>query len=645
MRIVSVCLVILCALLCVTLVGAPTASADDIGTISGTVTTEGDPSAVADILVVLSSSASPDLSVAPDGTGQFEFDGLADGSYIVHFQVRGAHAGEYVDQWWDGASGANATMGAQPIVVTGGQPVSLALSTLLLVRSPTPVIPGAATVGMTLSSTIGTWYPVPDSFSYQWFAGIQPILGATAASYVVAGADVAQQLSLQITAMRSGADPITVPSNLTSPVAPGVISVVALPQISGLERVGSALSGSNPSWAPVPTNVSYQWYRGSAAINGATATSYLLGVADLGQRVSVRETGFAVGYGTVVVTSLPTEPIAAGVFAAVVPVISGSLGVGKILTATPGHWTPPAAFRYQWYRGTVPLVGATGSSYRAVLADGGTRLRVAVTATSAAYTSATVYSAYTPIVPRPPVTPGAPRIVGSSRFGGVLTAAPGAWGPAGVTISYQWYVGSTRIPGVTGRARSYRPPASAVGQLVHVAVTGSRTQYVSLTRNSLAVREVAARFASIPAPTIIGVARSTAVLTVRAAQTVPAATLHFQWRANGRVVGTGARYRVRPTDVDRRLTVVVIATRTGYVTASRSSAATAIVGGQAYPNCTVLTAAYPHGVAKIGVTRDHVGNSYRALKGPPFFSTTLYNLNIRDNHDLDRDHDGIACER
>jgi Excalibur calcium-binding domain len=59
----------------------------------------------------------------------------------------------------------------------------------------------------------------------------------------------------------------------------------------------------------------------------------------------------------------------------------------------------------------------------------------------------------------------------------------------------------------------------------------------------------------------------------------------------------------------------------------------------AYSNCTAMHAKYPHGVGKVGA-RDHtrsgtnpVTNFYR--------SNRLYRL----NSGLDRDKDGIACEK
>jgi hypothetical protein len=60
-----------------------------------------------------------------------------------------------------------------------------------------------------------------------------------------------------------------------------------------------------------------------------------------------------------------------------------------------------------------------------------------------------------------------------------------------------------------------------------------------------------------------------------------------------------------------------------------------------FKNCTQLNHRYPHGVGKFGA-HDHTS-------GTPvtnfFRSDVIYARAIRNNRDLDRDQDGIACEK
>jgi hypothetical protein len=60
-------------------------------------------------------------------------------------------------------------------------------------------------------------------------------------------------------------------------------------------------------------------------------------------------------------------------------------------------------------------------------------------------------------------------------------------------------------------------------------------------------------------------------------------------------------------------------------------------------NCTTVHTRYPHGVGRLNA-RDHTRNG---TPGVTTFkrSTRLYNTAMRYNSDLDRDRDGVACEK
>jgi hypothetical protein len=60
-----------------------------------------------------------------------------------------------------------------------------------------------------------------------------------------------------------------------------------------------------------------------------------------------------------------------------------------------------------------------------------------------------------------------------------------------------------------------------------------------------------------------------------------------------------------------------------------------------FKSCKQLNARYPLGVGKLGA-RDHTsGTPVTAYRR----SNTLYAKAMRNNRGLDRDHDGIACEK
>jgi hypothetical protein len=82
------------------------------------------------------------------------------------------------------------------------------------------------------------------------------------------------------------------------------------------------------------------------------------------------------------------------------------------------------------------------------------------------------------------LTSPTPTVSGTARVGQKLTATAGTWGPAPVTLTYQWYRGSTAISGAT--AQTYKLIAADKGSAIKVRVTGTKTAYTALARYSAA---------------------------------------------------------------------------------------------------------------------------------------------------------------
>jgi hypothetical protein len=60
-----------------------------------------------------------------------------------------------------------------------------------------------------------------------------------------------------------------------------------------------------------------------------------------------------------------------------------------------------------------------------------------------------------------------------------------------------------------------------------------------------------------------------------------------------------------------------------------------------WKNCTAVNAKYPHGVGKLRARDKTAGAPVTNFKR----SNTLYALAMRHNKGLDRDKDGVACEK
>ena len=108
-----------------------------------------------------------------------------------------------------------------------------------------------------------------------------------------------------------------------------------------------------------------------------------------------------------------TLPGAGSPVASAPPVVSGTAGVGEVLSASTGTWSnSPTGYAYRWERADVAagpyaaIAGATAASYPLVAADAGRFVRVVVTASNGAGSGSSASSAVGPVAPAPgtPIT-------------------------------------------------------------------------------------------------------------------------------------------------------------------------------------------------------------------------------------------------
>jgi hypothetical protein len=186
------------------------------------------------------------------------------------------------------------------------------------------------------------------------------------------------------------------------------------PTISGAAQQGQTLTEAHGSWTNSPTSFAYQWRQcdslGSAClpISGATSQTYVPVAGDAGHTLRVQETASNAAGSSSPASSAPTASVTAAPQLPVnssPPTISGAAQQGQTLTASPGTWTgSPSSFAYQWQRcdatgaSCSPVAGATATTYALAEADVGATLRVAVSATNEAGSSAPASSAPTAVV-------------------------------------------------------------------------------------------------------------------------------------------------------------------------------------------------------------------------------------------------------
>ena len=108
--------------------------------------------------------------------------------------------------------------------------------------------------------------------------------------------------------------------------------------ITGSGVVDSTLT-LNPAQWNMPNNVltiTYQWFRGTSAVTGATGVTYEVTSADIGKAITVQATATRPGYTTGTSTSNAITGTQAGAPLAAVPVVINGTGLyGSTLDADP----------------------------------------------------------------------------------------------------------------------------------------------------------------------------------------------------------------------------------------------------------------------------------------------------------------------
>jgi len=152
-----------------------------------------------------------------------------------------------------------------------------------------PTVTGTPRVGHALTASNGEWSLTPESFSYQWYAGVRPIAGATQASYDPTAADAGYRIHVVVTAHSAGYTPEPAASATTTRVKLGTVHF-AKPTITGRQLLGRTLTAHVTDAAPATATPHFTWMRGDEPITGAHDATYTLTADDVRRHVWVRVT-------------------------------------------------------------------------------------------------------------------------------------------------------------------------------------------------------------------------------------------------------------------------------------------------------------------------------------------------------------------
>ncbi|HWK27649.1 MAG TPA: hypothetical protein VNS09_13860 [Solirubrobacter sp.] len=315
-----------------------------------------------------------------------------------------------------------------------------------------PTVTGDARLGRSVTCDRGTWDDdgvTPYAVAYQWLRSNVAIDGANAATYALTADDLGKTLACRVTA----AGATTATSAGTTVLSPEALVV---PRIDGEPRVEAELTCTRGDWDDLSTArypVTYQWYRGSAALADATAATYKPVAADLNQSLSCRvraanQTTAQSAAVKIVNTAPGTTPVNL-----VAPALGGDPRLRHKVTCTRGVWNDTAdarfAVTYRWLRGGIAIADATAPEYAITANDMGQTLSCQVTATGPTGSASAATPTFAPAAPK---IVAAPTISGAPRLRQVLTCGRGDWfdDPTDrYAVTYRWLRGSTAITGAT----------------------------------------------------------------------------------------------------------------------------------------------------------------------------------------------------
>ncbi|MBO1531415.1 right-handed parallel beta-helix repeat-containing protein [Psychrobacter sp. F1192] len=156
-------------------------------------------------------------------------------------------------------------------------------------------IDGEARVGETLTAIVKDADGIPNSgISYQWYAGGNPIRGATKSTYTPDTGVISSHLTVRATYT----DGANFSENTLSAATAKVVTAgselknnPAIVSIDGVAKVGETLTAVIKDADGVPNSgISYQWYAGGNPIRGATKSTYTPDTGVISSHLTVQAT-------------------------------------------------------------------------------------------------------------------------------------------------------------------------------------------------------------------------------------------------------------------------------------------------------------------------------------------------------------------
>jgi len=295
---------------------------------------------------------------------------------------------------WIYASVTASLPGYKPAKLT--TPVTKVGTAKVQLTSPL-MITGAADPGATLTASLGK--PANTYSEIRWFVDGVPqprytSYNSAASTFPVAAGHSGARVDARLKIYRTDGDGNYVDGSDTYQRAVVQVSgsrpAQALPAAAapaGTPTVGRTLSAPAGVTADPKATLSYQWLRGAAAIEGASASRYKVRAVDVNKALKVRVTVSRPGWPNKYV-STSTATVAKRALKVGQVKVAGEAKVGHRLTARATGWRPASVkFRYRWLVNGHAVRGATKAHYVIRKGDRRKVIKVRVTATKPSYLS------------------------------------------------------------------------------------------------------------------------------------------------------------------------------------------------------------------------------------------------------------------
>lgn len=345
--------------------------------------------------------------------------------------------------------------------------------------TPVPTILGTPQVGKELTAEPGAWSDGVE-LTYQWLVDDTEVEDATEATYTPTADDLGETVTVAVTGTKIGYDAVTKSSDPTEAVALGEAQDGDVPTITGTPKVNVALTATTGEGWAAGSTFEYRWAANGIAIAGAEDPTFTPTVAQLGKTLTVTVSGTEPGHAPTSRTSDPSDAVAPGDLTKMpTPVVTGTVAVGRTVTATTTAWDTGTVLSYQWRRDGVAIAGASKRTYVISARELGRGLSVTVTGRKTGFTTVNRTSTVKTVARGSLVRRPKPTIVGSRSVGSVLQVKSATYDP-GTTRTHAWYANGKKI----GSGPKIRLARSTSGKRVTVVVTVSKPGYTTVKLTS-----------------------------------------------------------------------------------------------------------------------------------------------------------------